>query len=66
MWTVNSLEYRTRKKLTIDHTKVGATLTNFPVLVKLTDSRFDWTHSNSDGFDIRFTASDGSTLLWLS
>ena len=63
MWTVDSLEYGTRKKLTIDHTKVGATLTNFPVLVKLTDARFDWSHSNSDGFDVRFTASDGSTLL---
>ena len=63
MWTVDSLSYSYRKKLTIDHTKVGATLTNFPVLVKLTDSRFDWTHSNSDGFDVRFTASDGTTLL---
>jgi hypothetical protein len=63
MWTVDGLSYSTRKKLTIDHTKVGATLTNFPVLVKLTDARFDWSHSNADGFDIRFTASDGTTLL---
>lgn len=55
--------YTTRKKLTIDHTKVGATLTDFPVLVKLTDARFDWTHANADGFDIRFTSSDGETLL---
>lgn len=62
-WTVDGLTYTTRIKLTIDQTKVDADLVDLPVLVKLTDARFDWTHSNADGFDIRFTASDGSTLL---
>ena len=61
-WTVDGLSYDTRMKLTIDQTKVDAALTDFPVLVKLTDARFDWTHANADGFDIRFTESDGSTL----
>lgn len=55
--------YTTRKKLTIDQTKVDANLTDFPVLVKLTSSNFDFAKANADGFDIRFTSSDGTTLL---
>jgi len=52
-----------RKALTIDHTKIDATLTDFPVLVKLTTSNFDFAKARSDGYDIRFTSSDGTTLL---
>ena len=48
---------------------VGTTnLTNFPVLVRLTDNDLRHTSSggkveNISGFDIVFTASDGSTLI---
>jgi len=52
-----------RKKITIDHTKIDSDLTDFPVLVKLTSSNFDFSKARSDGYDIRFTASDGTTLL---
>ena len=52
-----------RKKITIDETKVDANLTDFPVLVKLTSSNFDFTKALSTGYDIRFTSSDGETLL---
>jgi len=62
-WTVDGLEYTTRKKITIDNTKIDSDLTDFPVLVKLTSTNFDFSKANSDGFDIRFTSSDGSTLL---
>ena len=55
--------YTKRKKITIDNTKVDATLENFPVLVKLTNDAQIGAVSNSDGFDIRFTSSDGTTLL---
>lgn len=55
--------YTTRIKLTIDHTKVDANLTDLPCLVKLTAGRHDFSHGNADGFDTRFTASDGETLL---
>ncbi|MHA1482133.1 MAG: DUF2341 domain-containing protein [Candidatus Heimdallarchaeaceae archaeon] len=55
--------YTTRIKLTTDNTKVDSTLTDFPVLVKLTSSELNFSHANSDGFDIRFTSSDGTTLL---
>ncbi|GAH48648.1 unnamed protein product, partial [marine sediment metagenome] len=63
LWTVDGLEYTTRIKLTIDRSKISATLTDFPLLVKLTTNELDFTKSNPDGFDIRFTQSDGETLL---
>jgi len=62
-WTVDGLDYTTRKKLTIDHDKIDDTLTDLPVLVKLTDANFDFDKDNDDGFDIRFTEDDGETLL---
>jgi len=55
--------YNTRRKITIDHTKIDSDLTDFPVLVKLTSSNFDFSKANSDGYDIRFTEDDGTTLL---
>ena len=58
-----SANYLHRKKITIDHTKVDADLSNYPVKVLLTSSNFDFTKSRSDGYDIIFTGSDGETLL---
>ena len=52
-----------RKKLTVDSTKVDASLSDFPILVKLDNSNFDFSKAKSDGADIRFTESDGETLL---
>jgi hypothetical protein len=53
-----------RVKLTIDHTKVAETLTNFPVLI--TESNLPagfWTHVNASGSDIVVTSEDGTTKL---
>ena len=47
--------------LTIDSTKIDASLTNFPVLVVLDSTNFDFTQARSDGFDIRFK--QGATEL---
>ena len=55
--------YTTRRKITIDYTKIDDDLTDFPVLVKLTSSNFDFSKANSDGFDVRFTSDNGTTLL---
>jgi hypothetical protein len=55
--------YTKRKKITIDDTKVDATLTDFPVRVFLDADSDIGAVSNADGFDIRFTSSDGETLL---
>ena len=51
-----------RKKITIDHTKVKAKLSNFPVLASTTDNLLS-TYAQSDGDDILFTSSDGTTKL---
>jgi hypothetical protein len=60
--------WNSRKKITFNNTaaNIGTTsenLINYPVLVKLTSSNFDFTKAKSDGSDIRFTDSDGTTLL---
>lgn len=55
--------YYNRIKIPIDATKVDAALSDFPVPIKLTSSNFDFSKANSDGFDFRFTAADGTTLL---
>jgi hypothetical protein len=54
--------WRYRKAITIDRTKVGATLTNFPFLVSRTDSDLA-ARAQSSGNDILFTSSDGVTKL---
>jgi len=51
-----------RLTITIDHTKVSATLTDFPVLVKLTSSRIDWSKVQDDLDDIRFVDSTDTTV----
>jgi Concanavalin A-like lectin/glucanases superfamily/Domain of unknown function (DUF2341)/Putative peptidoglycan binding domain len=57
-----------RKKITIDHTKISGSLTDFPVLISRTDT--DWKDTvnggyvgQSDGGDFVFTSSDGVTAL---
>jgi hypothetical protein len=51
-----------RKAITIDHTKVTSTLTNFPVLVSFTDAAVA-AKAQSGGNDILFTAADSVTKL---
>jgi len=47
------------KQITINHSYVGGTLTNFPVLVSRTDT--DLKHAQSDGDDFIFIAADNIT-----
>ncbi|MEE8458691.1 MAG: DUF2341 domain-containing protein [Phycisphaerales bacterium] len=58
-WYSSSWIYR--KRLTIDSTKVTEALTNFPVLVSMTDT--DLQAARADGFDFVFTDDDGVTKL---
>jgi len=65
-WYNSSWMYR--RKITFDNTtsNLGVTsevLTNFPVLVKLTSSTIDYANTEDEGEDVRFTDSDGTTLL---
>ena len=62
-YTVDGLEYTYRKKITIQTANVDSDLSNFPLYVKLTADVEIGNNSNADGFDIRFTQSDGTTLL---
>ncbi len=50
------------RTVTIDHTKVVGFQTNFPVLITITDAALA-AHAQTSGYDITFTASDGSTVL---
>ena len=52
-----------RKKITVDHTKVGADLMDFPVLVSLASDADLANDAQDDGGDILFTKSDGTTKL---
>ncbi len=65
-WYNESWQFR--RKLTIDNTTdtLGVTseeLTDFPVLVTLDSDRVDYSETQDAGQDIRFTDSDGTTLL---
>ena len=52
-----------RVKITFDNSDSAVNLNWFPVLVHLDDSNADWTKIQDDGDDIRFTDSNGQTLL---
>jgi hypothetical protein len=65
-----SSSWGNRKLITVDHTKVSGSsnLTNFPVLISLTDADLATVANGggvglSDGRDILFTADDGATKL---
>ena len=62
-WTVDGLTYDNRKKITIQNANIDSDQSNFPVLVKIVADTDIAANCNADGFDIRFTQSDGSTLL---
>ncbi|MFX0134438.1 MAG: DUF2341 domain-containing protein, partial [Candidatus Hodarchaeota archaeon] len=51
-----------RKQITIDHTKVDSTLSNFPLMVSITDTDLA-SKAQNDGDDIYFTQSDGISKL---
>jgi hypothetical protein len=52
-----------RKKLTFNNIAQSEDLINFPVLVNLSASNFNYSNANFDGSDLRFIDSDSSTQL---
>ncbi|OGC79606.1 hypothetical protein A3K01_03050 [candidate division WWE3 bacterium RIFOXYD1_FULL_43_17] len=52
-----------RIPITFDNSASTEDLTNFPVLIKLNASRINYSRTQDLGQDIRFTDSDGSTVL---
>ncbi len=59
-WWDSSWPYR--MKLTIDNSASAENLIDFPLLVKLTPARFDYSFAQVDGDDIRFVDADGTAL----
>ncbi len=59
-WYYSDWPYR--KKITIDSAKVTANLSDFPVLISITDPDLR-DHAQNDGDDILFTHADGITKL---
>ncbi len=47
----------------INGDNIDEDLVDFPVLVKLDSSNFNFSLANADGYDVRFTQADGVTLL---
>jgi hypothetical protein len=52
-----------RKQIEIDHNKVDASLSGFPVAVMLDAGNFEFSLARPDGHDIRFASADGLTEL---
>jgi PKD repeat protein len=52
-----------RKNITIDKSKVPSDQTNFPVFINLASDADLSARARSDGYDILFTSSDGTTKL---
>ena len=52
-----------RMNLTLDNSGQSEYLENFPVLINLSSSNFDYSHAKSDGTDLRFIDGDGITEL---
>jgi hypothetical protein len=56
------------KKLSLNTTSTGAnvagTVMDFPLLVRLTNSKFNFAQAKSGGQDLRFTKSDGTPLSY--
>jgi Concanavalin A-like lectin/glucanases superfamily/Domain of unknown function (DUF2341) len=64
--TVAYAGWKFSKKLVFNTTTSGAnvsgTVTEFPVLVRLTNSNFNFAEANGSGEDVRFTKANGATL----
>lgn len=52
-----------RRQLTVNGSLITEVLTDFPVLVRLDSSFFDFNEAKDHGEDVRFTTSDGTSLL---
>ena len=61
-WYSENWSYR--QAITVDHTKVGADLTDFPIAVRISDPANPvFSKARSDGHDLLLTGADGTTKL---
>jgi hypothetical protein len=57
-------QWKYRIPITINGSLIDSNLTDFPVLVKLNSSRFNFSKARSDGDDLRFALPDGTLLKY--
>lgn len=57
------IDWRDRRPVIFDNSASATDLADFPALVHLDGSSFDFSRAQSQGQDLRFTAADGTTLL---
>ena len=55
--------WTTRQQIDINSSQIPTTLTNFTILISINSTNLNSSAVQSDGDDIRFTSSDGVTLL---
>ncbi len=53
-----------QRDITINHNYIDNDLTNFPLLIKLNNTNFDFSKCRPDGYDIRFYDALGNTLSY--
>ena len=58
-----SADWKYRVKITVNHEQVGEEVTDFPMLVKITNNQKLFKNAKQDGHDLVFTSSDGITKL---
>ena len=56
-------DWSNRKKLIFNNSGQSETLENFPVLVNLSSSNFDYSKAMTDGSDLRFIDADNTTAI---
>ena len=57
------LAYKAYKPFTVRNTYIDEDLTNFRLLVRITNDADIGALARPDGHDLRFTSGDGSTLI---
>jgi len=60
VWVVNGTEFAYRRQITVTE-QSGNNLSYYQILIELNSTNFDFSHTNSDGSDVRFY--DGSNFL---
>ena len=58
-----NIDWAFRKRITFDNSGQSETLMNFPVLLNLSTSNFDYSKVQPAGLDLRFIDADGATEL---
>jgi hypothetical protein len=57
-------DWKCRVNITVDHRRVSGYISDFPLMVALDNSNFNFSKAQAGGHDIRFTTPDNTTLAY--